>query len=459
MEKILPEIKLGDYQEEIPDITLSAYEVFKRMYASFDTVFLLESLGEEGKYNRYSYIGFNPDITFIAKGKELIVGNRSYKVGNPFIVLADIQRKIQVDSQKLKKQGFCGGLVGFLSHEATAYFEPAFVGQKNYEFPDFAFGLYLDGLKYDKKLHKFTYFHLGQSRLKQIYSSLFQSGNLTSFAFKKISTNKTEGEHRRMVNKALEHIKAGDIFQIVLSVKTNYKIVGDMRKLYAVLRQVNPSPYMFFLKFDDKEVISASPELLIQVKGRQIEHFGTLAGTIARGKGVAADLDLGKQLLSDEKEKAEHMMLVDLARNDMGRICEFGTVRVEKLLSVKKYSHVQHLYSEVKGLLSPTEDNFAALSACFPAGTLTGAPKIEAMKLIAQLESEARGPYGGAGGYFSLNGDCMLAITIRSLFRSGEHAYTQTGSGIVLDSIPKKEYQEIINKQKAIDEALEQASL
>lgn len=455
---ILSQIKLDSYKEEELDITLSAYEVFKRMYASFDTVFLLESLGEEGKYNRYSYIGFNPLLTFLAKGKELIIGRKSYKTENPFQTLAQFGKNIQKQLKSSPKNGFCGGLVGYLSHEATAYFDSAFVGCKNYDFPDFAFGLYVDGLKYDKKLHKFTYFHFGKSRLKQIYSSLFQGGNLTSFSFKKLATNKSEKEHREMVESALEHIRAGDIFQIVLSVKTNYQIAGDMRKLYAVLRQINPSPYMFFLKFDDKEVISASPELLIQVNGREIEHFGTLAGTIRRGKGMAADSDLARQLLSDEKEKAEHMMLVDLARNDIGRICEFGTIRVEKLLSIKKYSHVQHLYSEVKGTLRPGENSFTALASCFPAGTLTGAPKIEAMKLIAQLEGEARGPYGGVGGYISLNGDCMLAITIRSLFRNGEHAYTQTGSGIVLDSIPKKEYQEIINKQKAIDEALRLAS-
>ena len=260
-----------------------------------------------------------------------------------------------------------------------------------------------------------------------------------------------------MVKPAHKHIREGNIFQAVLSNKTHFTISGDIRRFYAVLRQVNPSPYMFFFKFKDRCVIASSPELLIRVKGREIEHFGTLAGTIHRGKNNVDDEALSQSLTHDEKERAEHMMLVDLARNDVGKICEFGSVRVDKLLTVKKFSHVQHIYSEIRGTLRKDQNSFTALASCFPAGTVSGAPKIEAMKIISRLEGAARGPYGGVGGYISLNGDCMFALSIRSLFAVGNAAYTQTGSGIVMDSMPEKEYQEIINKQKAMEEALRRA--
>lgn len=349
--------------------------------------------------------------------------------------------------------------MGFVSHEGTKYFEPAFSGFKNSDFPDFVFGFYKDGLKFNKKGGRLVYFHHGQSRLAKVLQFINRSGQLDSFDFKPLSSGKGEKEHRIMVSEAQKHIKAGDIFQTVLSLKSHYRISGDHRRIYAILRHINPSPYMVYMKFKDREVITASPELLIRVKGDRIEHFGTLAGTIKRGKDAQEDDLLAKKLVLDEKEMAEHMMLVDLARNDLGRICEFGTIRVDKLHTVKKYSHVQHLYSEVRGKLRIEENIYTALAACFPAGTLTGAPKIEAMKIISMLEGEPRGPYGGVVGYFSLNSEAMFAIIIRSIFTNGDHAYTQTGSGIVLDSIPDREYQEILNKQKAIEEALKLASI
>jgi anthranilate synthase component 1 len=281
------------------------------------------------------------------------------------------------------------------------------------------------------------------------------SGKLDSFIFKNTGVNKTSTEHKNMVLEAKKHIVVGDIFQTVLSFRTNYKILGDKRRIYAVLRRINPSPYMMYFKFGQREIITASPELLIRVKGKTIEHFGTLAGTIRKGKNEEEDRKLAQQLKKDEKEMAEHMMLVDLARNDVGRICEFGSITVANMATVKKYSHVQHLYSEIRGKLKRDENAFSALAACFPAGTLTGAPKIEAMKIISQLEGIPRGPYGGVGGFFSINGDSMLAIIIRSILINSEKAYTQTGSGIVFDSKPKREFEEIHRKQKAMEEALE----
>lgn len=453
MVNIFSNIKIGTYQERQLDVSVSAFEIFKRLYPYCKNVFLLESLGAEGKYNRYSYIGFDPLFTISAKNKELIINEKLYKVKNPYLSLSIFASLHQSNSDDA---GYRGGLVGYFSHEATRYFEPAFVGFEHNGFPDFEFGYFADGLRFDKKTRKCVYFYRTESRLNTIIAHINQKSSLNFFSFKKTGVNKSAEEYREMVLNVLEHIKAGDIFQTVLSVKTFYQILGDKRRLYAALRQINPSPYMFYFKFGEREIITASPELLIKVKGKHIEHFGTLAGTIRRGVNEDEDRELERVFRLDEKERAEHLMLVDLARNDLGRICEFGSIKVDKLAAVRKYSHVQHLYTEVSGKLKETENAFSALSACFPAGTLSGAPKIEAMKIIAGLEGEARGPYGGVGGYFSLNGDSMLAINIRSIFINGEQGYTQTGSGIVLDSKPECEFQEIINKQKAVEEALRQ---
>lgn len=460
MENIFKHISLGEYQEEKIDLNISAFEAFKRLYSSCKNIFLLESLGEEGKYNRYSYIGFEPDYVISAKRKMIIINKKLMKINNPYDYIRQFsQLKEKGEAMPAGRQGYCGGLVGYLTYEATQYFESAFMGYDNHEFPDFEFGFYSDGLKFDKKTRRCSYFSHGRSRLKKVYSMIHRSGELSRFSFKRISAGASEEDHRKMVNEAKERIKAGDIFQVVLSLRSYFQLNGDSRRIYASLRQINPSPYMIYMKFGEKEIISASPELLIRIKGKEIEHFGTLAGTIKRGKDKEEDKRLERQLLDDEKETAEHMMLVDLARNDVGKIGEFGSVRVEKQVSVKKFSHVQHLYSEIRGRIKDGEDAFSALSACFPAGTLTGAPKIAAMKIISQLEGESRGPYGGVAGYFSLNGEVMMAILIRSLFKYGENAYTQTGSGIVLDSTPSKEYQEIVNKQKAVEEALKNATM
>ena len=456
MGKIIPEIKIEKYQEEKLELPISAFEVFKRLYPHCENIFLLESLGEEGKYNRYSYIGFDPLFVISAKNNEIKINNQIKKVSNAYTLLSEFSRSFD---KKGKGEGYRGGLVGYLSHEATKYFEKAFKGYGNSDFPDFEFGFYLDGLRFDKKIKECTYFCYGKSRIKKVLRLINASGKLDSFIFKNIGVGKSKDEHRKMILTAKEYIVKGDIFQAVLSLKTFYKILGDKRRIYAVLRQINPSPYMIYFKFGQREIITASPELLIRVKGDRLEHFGTLAGTIKKGKTKEEDEILAQKLQSNDKERAEHMMLVDLARNDVGRICEFGSIKVDNMATVKKYSHVQHLYSEVYGKLRKGEDTFSALAACFPAGTLTGAPKIEAMKIISQLEGTSRGPYGGVGGFFSISGDSMLAIIIRSIFINGEKAFTQTGSGIVLDSKPEKEFNEIINKQKAMEETLELAAI
>ena len=453
MIKIFDNLKLGRYREESLGFSLSAFEAFKRIYPYSQNMFLLESLGEAGAYNRFAYAGFDP--LFIIEGKvgELRVNGRSYQTNDPFMELKPLAAKNTL------RDGFCGGLVGFICYEATKLFEKAFKGPDCDDFPLFSFGFYTDGLKFDKRTREVTYFHHGNSRIRELRSLLDRSGTLSQFSYKKTGKGKSQKEYQENLHKIQEHIRSGDIFQAVYSLKTRYHIKGDKRRLYGVLRQINPAPYMSYLKFEDKEIISASPELLINIKSNSIEHYGTLAGTIKRGKNEKEDRILAKEILSDEKEKAEHLMLVDLARNDLGKICKFKSIRVGKLMAVKKLKFVMHLFTEIRGQLRGGEDAFSALSACFPAGTLTGAPKIEAMKIISDMENEARGPYGGVIGYISLNKSSMFAISIRSIFIKGEHGFTRTGSGIVLDSKAEKEFEEIKNKQKGMEEALKSASI
>lgn len=259
----------------------------------------------------------------------------------------------------------------------------------------------------------------------------------------------TQDEHAKTVLKVKEDIKAGLIFQCEVGFKSHYHIEGDTLPIYEKLRAVNPSPHMYFVKFGQQKIIGASPELLFRLRNGEMETF-PLAGTTKRGKDITEDRQLARKLLNDPKEIAEHNMLVDLHRNDIGRVAQFGTVKVRNLMDIKRFSHVQHISSEIVGILHPDHDMFTALASNFPAGTLSGAPKIEAIKIINALEPDGRGAYGGALGQFSFNGDCIFAIPIRSLFVNGEKAYAQTCGGNVYDSNPKDEYEEIVRKLSAM---------
>jgi anthranilate synthase component 1 len=257
------------------------------------------------------------------------------------------------------------------------------------------------------------------------------------------------------VERAKEYIRAGDIFQVVLSRRFSMGLDGvDGLDIYRALRTVNPSPYMFFLDFDGVKIIGSSPELLVRLEGGVVETR-PLAGTRPRGATEADDLTMEAQLLADEKERAEHVMLVDLGRNDLGRVCDYGTVRVTDLMQVERFSHVMHIVSDVQGRLRPGLDAVDVLRACFPAGTVTGAPKVRAMEIIDELEPVARGPYAGAVGYFSFSGSMDTAITIRTIVMAGGRAYIQAGAGIVADSVPEREYVETVNKAKALVRAIE----
>lgn len=423
------------------------FKVFKKIETAFDTCFIFESLGEEGKFARYSIIGFNPPCIISARGNTLFVNGKGYQCVNPYYALRESM------PDKTISRNYCGGLIGFLSYEAVNFMEPAVNIKIHPLFDQFLFGCYTDGIVLDKLTNEIFYFYYDKDRssiLRKVIKSKIKSFPLR---VKFLGDSLNRKKHAEIVKSVKKEIKAGNVFQCEVGFKSEFKITGNVLKIYEKLRILNPSPFMYYLKFGKQKIIGASPELLFGLRDGEMATC-PLAGTIRRGKHEKEDQKLAKMLLSDPKERAEHHMLVDLHRNDMGKVAQFGTVKVRDLMSVKKFSHVQHISSEIVGIIKKGEDMFSALAANFPTGTLTGAPKIEAMKIIDKNESEARGPYGGAVGHFGFNGDCTFAIAIRSLFISEDYAFTQTSGGIVYDSIPDKEYDEIQRKLKAMKEVL-----
>ena len=272
----------------------------------------------------------------------------------------------------------------------------------------------------------------------------------------KVKRPTPQKKYEEAVRKAKEYIAAGDIFQVVLSQRAEFEPGVEPFQIYRALRQVNPSPYMYFLRMGDNRVLGSSPEMLVRVKGKQVD-YRPIAGTRWRGKDEAEDARIASELLADEKERAEHVMLVDLGRNDVGRVSEYGTVKVRESMFVEKYSHVMHLVSAIEGKLRDELDAFDAFAACFPAGTLSGAPKVRAMEIIEELEPLRRGVYGGAVLYADFAGNLDSCIAIRTMFTSGKKAFVQAGAGIVADSIPSKEYEESLNKAQALVRAVEMA--
>ncbi|HSC45176.1 MAG TPA: anthranilate synthase component I [Candidatus Acidoferrum sp.] len=271
-----------------------------------------------------------------------------------------------------------------------------------------------------------------------------------------ITSNVKKPAYLAAVKRAKEYIRAGDIFQVVISQRFSAKTSADPFQIYRELRALNPSPYLFFLQLNDVAVVGSSPEMLVKVQGREV-HYRPIAGTRWRGKNEAEDARLEKEMLGDEKERAEHIMLVDLGRNDLGRVCEYGTVKVEKLMTVERYSHVMHLVSSLRGQLRPDVDCFDALMSCFPAGTVSGAPKVRAMEIIEELEKTRRGIYAGGILYLDFAGNLDSCIALRTMVIKNGTAYIQAGGGIVADSTPEGEYEESVNKSKALRRALEAA--
>ena len=439
-------------------VTVSAdcdfFDLFRKIEKRFDVCFMLESLGEDSHFSRYSIIGFDPEKLLYANGKQLIIEDRQghqdhYESDNPYYLLRDIM------PQNIISRKYAGGLTGYIGYDAMGYFEPSLTLKTSDWFDAFRFGLYKDGLILDKMTGEVIYFHYAENRM-DLVNELIAAPSPDNGELKIEFTGETmtREQHADAVMKVKQDIIEGKVFQCEVGFKKYLSLKGDTLNLYQQLREVNPSPQMYYLKFGDQKLIGASPELLFRLRQGEMETF-PLAGTTRRGKDSAEDTQLARVLLNDPKEIAEHNMIVDLHRNDIGRVARFGTVKVRSLMDIKRFSHVQHISSEIVGIISEKEDMFSALASNFPAGTLTGAPKIEAMKIIDALETDGRGPYGGAVGNFSFNGDCTFAIPIRTVFAKGEQAYVQTCGGNVYDSNPEDEYEEIRRKFAGTRKALE----
>ena len=440
-------VKIGDEYD--------FFQLFIKIEQNFKNCFLFESLGEESNISSYHIVGFNQKYLVYSEQKDqLIIEDTSNGKIEKYICDNAYYELRKIIPQNIISRKYAGGLVGFIGYDSINFFEENLNITKNNNFESFKFGVYLDGLIFDQMTGEVFYYYYEDNKIEILKDILKQNNKLNKDVdCKFIKNSMTKEDHRKAVLKIKEDIKNGLIFQCEVGFKSHYRIKGNLTEIYSKLRSLNPSPHMYFMKFDDQVIIGASPELLFRLKNGEMETF-PLAGTTKRGSNKEEDLKLARELLNDSKEIAEHNMLVDLHRNDLGRVAKFGTVKVRNLMDIKKYSHVQHISSEIAGIINENEDMFSALASNFPAGTLSGAPKIEAMKIINEIEDDGRGPYGGAIGQFGFNGDCTFAIPIRSLFIKGEEAYAQTCGGNVYDSDPDKEYQEIERKLEAMKTVL-----
>ena len=367
-----------------------------------------------------------------------------------FIKLREILEENRVNNNFNR---LIGGLVGFISYDIVRHWENISDKYTELNYADFQFGLFNEGIIFDHEKERVYYYHSGDNNLKEVLELLNTEREIGTIDYTEPISNINKERFENNVDIAKEYVRSGDIFQVVLSRKYEFNISGDLLSIYKSLRMINPSPYMYYFKSNDLNIIGASPEMLVRVTDNQIETF-PIAGTRPRDGDVEANKKLTDELLSDEKERAEHVMLVDLARNDVGQISRFGSVKVPEFMQVHQFSHVQHIVSKVIGELKDEMDCFEAVRAIFPAGTVSGAPKIRAMEIIQELEKESRGPYAGALGYFSKNMCADFAITIRTLVVKGNKAYIQAGAGIVADSVPEKEWFETEQKASALIDAL-----
>ncbi len=437
------------------------FQLFRKLYFLYQRVFIFESLIGPEELAEMSVIGFDPKLIVRCDSNNFKVKDRSGRIlqssptKEPLSSLRELMPKVNDDRFR-----YVGGAVGYINYDAIRFWEHLSINNKKKasNFPLLEFGIYDDGILFDHKENQAYYFFLGKSRLEQIeYKMARVKSQAARLSYSTPKRNMTKKDFVKMVRKAKRYIYDGHIFQVVLAKSMQFRVKGNLIGLYAKLREVNPSPYMYMLKMSDRCIIGSSPEMLIRITKDYIETF-PIAGTRQILRDEKKNEELRQELLEDEKEIAEHTMLVDLARNDIGRVCEFGTVKVKEFMTVKRFSHVQHIVSHVVGRLHKNFDSYNSVKAVFPAGTVSGAPKVRAMQIIDELEPSPRGPYAGAIGYFSFNGSCDFAITIRSLFVNGSKAYIESGAGIVIDSDPDLEWAETEHKANAILSALKGAA-
>jgi len=465
------------YKEIIAD-TETPVSAYKKIESK--NAFLLESVEGGEKLARYSFLGSDPIFIIKSKGDriEVIEGKKKRAIkGDPFDALKDIMSRYKlVEVKELPR--FHGGLVGYFGYDMIRFIED--IPDKNPDEinkPDMQFMLADVVLAFDHIKQKIIIianthvkddpkaaYKKAVAKLNEVAKKLKKPLGKKDMELEaprtkktcKFKTNLSRAKFSKMVERAKGYIRSGDIIQVVLSQRLSAKAPKDTFRVYRMLRSINPSPYMFYLKFDDLKLIGSSPEIMVRME-KGAATVRPIAGTRPRGENAEEDNRLEKQLLADAKEKAEHIMLVDLGRNDLGRVCEFGSVKVNELMAIERYSHVMHIVSDVSGKIRKGFGSIDLIRACFPAGTVTGAPKVRAMEIIDELENIRRGPYAGAVGYFCFSGDLDTCITIRTIIADSKKFYVQAGAGIVADSVPEREYEETLNKAKALLRAIEMA--
>ncbi|MGC9976915.1 MAG: anthranilate synthase component I [Syntrophales bacterium] len=464
------------YREIVADIDTPVSVLMK--LGSKSHVFLLESVEGGEKWGRYTFLGSDPRVIFKVKGEHVVIcengASRSHRhEGNPLSYLKDLLNSYRpVPADGLPR--FYGGAVGFLGYDMVRYFEQLPARAYDDLMTDDAIFLITDTLiVFDNIRHTIKVVSCAATRgaedLKDLYDetvdkiegliAILRAPAETTERYRKVendaplASNMSAEDFEAMVQKAKEYIVAGDVIQVVLSQRFHTENGIDPIDLYRALRYVNPSPYLFFLKLEDMFLIGSSPEVMVRLEDG-VAELRPIAGTKRRGRNEQEDRHLAHELLEDPKERAEHVMLVDLGRNDLGRIAKTGSVQVNQLMVVERYSHVMHLVTNIQAQLAEGKDCFDLLAASFPAGTLSGAPKVRAMEIIDELEPTRRGPYGGAVGYFSYTGNMDFCITIRTMLVKNGKIFIQVGAGIVADSDPKKEYRETVNKGEGMTQAI-----
>lgn len=452
---------------------------FLKLAGHLPEAFLLESAEQEEKIGRYSFIGLKPSL--IVQSEKAIIKISSYdrevksksEKGDLLEVIQRIHREYRLANHS-DIPGFSGGFVGYIGYENVQNFEAVLLAPKRgNHVPDALFLLCEEMVifdhyrkiisivvlvKRDTNIDLKNKYFAAQKKIKQIKNRLQAPLKLPKH---KKATNKltlrpnmSKKSYMTKVKRIKEYIRAGDCIQVVLSQRFQFSGVKEDFQIYRALRSINPSPYMFYFRCGKVRLIGSSPEMLVKKKGK-VAEVRPIAGTRPRGQTPTEDIALEEKLKKSPKEMAEHLMLVDLGRNDLGRVCKFDSIRVKNFAHVDRYSHVMHMESEVTGALKPNKNMFDLLKATFPAGTVSGAPKIRAMEIINQLEPDERGPYAGCLGYFSFNHDMDMCILIRTLVLDGTNIYLQAGAGIVKDSDPAREYQETMNKAKALMKAIQ----
>ncbi len=437
------------------EYTGSQFELYNKISRNYEHTFLFESLTGPEELAETSIMGFDPSM--IVRGYADRITLRDKNGNTKTILTTDPLSEIRklLKSIPDQKYRYLGGAVGIINYDAIRLWEKIPDAHKKEELPLLMeFGIYTDGILYDNKEKKSFYFYYDKNRLDTIP---IPDPKFEKFEISKVLENLDSQRFSKMVTSAKKYIHDGDVFQVVLSRRFNFEAKGDLLRVYNALRQINPSPYMYHMKMGEKAITGSSPEMLLRVTGSVVETF-PIAGTRPIIDDESKNEKMKQEMLSDEKELAEHTMLVDLGRNDVGRVCKYGSVHVKELMAVKRFSHVQHMVTHVVGTLDKKFDVFDAIKAVFPAGTVSGAPKIRAMEIIDELEPESRGPYAGAVGYFSFNGCCDFAIAIRTIFFDGTKGFVQTGAGIVSDSVAENEWMETQHKANAMLTALKEAS-